>query len=53
MAVTFTADGAVGTITLDNPPANSYDIEFMRELAAAIRDAGERRCGPRRRHPLE
>ena len=41
MAVTFSADGAVGTITLDNPPANSYDIEFMRELADAIRDAGE------------
>jgi enoyl-CoA hydratase/carnithine racemase len=41
MAVTFGADGAVGTITLDNPPANSYDIEFMRELADAIRAAGE------------
>ena len=41
MAVTFSADGAVGTITLDNPPANSYDIEFMRELADAIRSAGE------------
>jgi enoyl-CoA hydratase/carnithine racemase len=41
MAVTFSADGAVGTITLDNPPANSYDIEFMRELADAIRNAGE------------
>jgi enoyl-CoA hydratase/carnithine racemase len=24
------------TITLDNPPANSYDITFMRELEAAI-----------------
>jgi enoyl-CoA hydratase/carnithine racemase len=36
MAVSFSADGAVGTITLDNPPANSYDIEFMRELADAI-----------------
>jgi enoyl-CoA hydratase/carnithine racemase len=36
MAVTFSADGAVGSITLDHPPANSYDIEFMRELAAAI-----------------
>ncbi len=32
MAVTY--DG--GTITLDNPPANSYDIAFMRELADAI-----------------
>jgi enoyl-CoA hydratase/carnithine racemase len=40
MAVTFSADGTVGTITLYNPPANSYDIEFMRELAEAIRAAG-------------
>jgi enoyl-CoA hydratase/carnithine racemase len=36
MAVAFEADGAVGAITLDNPPANSYDIEFMRELADAL-----------------
>jgi enoyl-CoA hydratase/carnithine racemase len=36
MAVTFAADGGVGAITLDNPPANSYDIEFVRELADAI-----------------
>jgi enoyl-CoA hydratase/carnithine racemase len=36
MPVSYTSDGAVGSITLDNPPANSYDIEFMRELAAAI-----------------
>lgn len=39
MAVAFTADGAVGTITLDKAPANSYDIEFVRELADAIRAA--------------
>jgi enoyl-CoA hydratase/carnithine racemase len=39
MPVTFAADGAVGTITLDNPPANSYDIELMRELADAIAQA--------------
>jgi enoyl-CoA hydratase/carnithine racemase len=36
MAVTFAADGPVGTITLDNPPANSYDIEMVTELGAAI-----------------
>jgi enoyl-CoA hydratase/carnithine racemase len=36
MAVSFDSDGGVGTITLDKPPANSYDIEFMRELSAAI-----------------
>ena len=46
MPVTYAADGAIGTITLDNPPANSYDIELMRELADAIgaasADAGVR-----------
>ena len=36
MAVTYAADGPVGTITLDNPPANSYDIEMVGELGAAI-----------------
>jgi enoyl-CoA hydratase/carnithine racemase len=35
MAVSY-ADGA---ITLDNPPANSYDIEFMYELGVALTDA--------------
>jgi enoyl-CoA hydratase/carnithine racemase len=39
MAVTYASGLGTGTITLDNPPANSYDIDFMRELAAAI-DAG-------------
>jgi enoyl-CoA hydratase/carnithine racemase len=46
MPVTYAADGAIGRITLDNPPANSYDIELMRELADAIgkasADAGVR-----------
>jgi enoyl-CoA hydratase/carnithine racemase len=32
MAVRFEA----GEIVLDNPPANSYDVEFMRELADAV-----------------
>ena len=36
MAVTYAADGPVGTITLDNPPANSYDLEMVTELGAAI-----------------
>ena len=39
MAVSFAAEGALGFITLDNPPANSYDMEFMRELADV-----DRRC---------
>jgi enoyl-CoA hydratase/carnithine racemase len=34
--VTFSKSGAVGQITLDRPPANSYEIEFMRELDAVI-----------------
>ncbi|MGH2871615.1 MAG: enoyl-CoA hydratase/isomerase family protein [Solirubrobacteraceae bacterium] len=32
---------AGGQITLDSPPANSYDVEFMRELAAAVRAASD------------
>jgi enoyl-CoA hydratase/carnithine racemase len=36
MAVTYEG----GSITLEHPPANSYDIDFMRELAAAIDAAG-------------
>ena len=38
--VTFAADGKVGRITLDRPPANSYEMEFMKQLGAAI-DAAE------------
>ncbi|HEX7298796.1 MAG TPA: enoyl-CoA hydratase/isomerase family protein [Solirubrobacteraceae bacterium] len=36
MAVTYAADGPLGTITLDNPPANSYDVEMIAELGDAI-----------------
>ena len=36
MAVSFEADGAIGYITLDKPPANSYDKDFMEELGAAV-----------------
>ena len=35
MAVTYDS----GAITLDKPPANSYDIEFMGEMAQAIEAA--------------
>jgi enoyl-CoA hydratase/carnithine racemase len=35
MAVSYES----GTITLDNPPANSYEIGYMREFAAAIEAA--------------
>jgi enoyl-CoA hydratase/carnithine racemase len=38
--------GGVGFITLDRPPANSYDLAFVEELGAAVdecaRDAGVR-----------
>lgn len=39
--VTFSKDDGVGFITLDRPPANSYEITFMRQLDAAIEEAGE------------
>ena len=39
MAVTFGPRTALGTITLDNPPANSYDLEFMTEFADAVDEA--------------
>ena len=41
MAVEYTSEGNVGYITLDKPPANSYDLEFMEELAGCIRSAGD------------
>ncbi len=34
--VTFTKSESIGTITLNRPPANSYDIYFMQQLDAAI-----------------
>src|SRR3972149_3269233 len=37
--VTFSKSDAVGSITLNRPPANSYDINFMRDLDAAIEAA--------------
>ena len=39
MAVTFTPDGSVGFITLDHPPANSYDLAFMTEYSSAVDEA--------------
>jgi enoyl-CoA hydratase/carnithine racemase len=39
MAVSFSADGNVGTITLDKPPANSYDKAYMEEFVQAIEEA--------------
>jgi enoyl-CoA hydratase/carnithine racemase len=39
MAVELEPEGAIGYITLDKPPANSYDKEFMDELGEAVETA--------------
>ncbi|MDP9481568.1 MAG: enoyl-CoA hydratase-related protein [Actinomycetota bacterium] len=39
MAVEYTREGNVGYITLDNPPANSYDLAFMEELGGCVNAA--------------
>jgi enoyl-CoA hydratase/carnithine racemase len=39
MAVSFAAEGPIGFITLDKPPANSYDLAFMEEMGAAVEAA--------------
>jgi enoyl-CoA hydratase/carnithine racemase len=36
MAVSYDQDGGVATITLDNPPANSYDVSVMKEFSEAV-----------------
>src|SRR4051812_9480818 len=40
MAVELNPDGALAYVTLDKPPANSYDKDFMDELGEAIDAAG-------------
>ena len=39
MAVSFSTDDGIGTVTLDKPPANSYDLEYVQELAKAVEAA--------------
>ena len=39
MAVSFAREGAIGRITFDRPPANSYNREFLDELNGAIDEA--------------
>jgi enoyl-CoA hydratase/carnithine racemase len=39
MAVTFEREGGVGFITLDAPPANSYDLAVMTEFGSAVDEA--------------
>ena len=41
MAVEYGREGNVGYITLDKPPANSYDLAFMEELGGCVRSAAE------------
>lgn len=36
MAVEYSREGNVGYITLNNPPANSYDLSFMQELGESV-----------------
>ena len=36
MPVTATVEDRIGRITLDRPPANSYDPAFLEELDEAI-----------------
>jgi enoyl-CoA hydratase/carnithine racemase len=42
--VTFSKSDIIGTITLNRPPANSYEIGFMRDLEDAI-DAANAQAG--------
>jgi enoyl-CoA hydratase/carnithine racemase len=39
MAVSFSSEAGIGTILLDKPPANSYDLEYVQELGAAVEEA--------------
>ena len=39
MAVTFSSEGPIGFITLDHPPANSYDLAYMTEFSSAVDEA--------------
>ena len=39
MAVNYIPDGPVGFITLDQPPANSYDLAFMTEFSNTVDEA--------------
>ena len=38
MAISLEKQRGVGVITMDRPPANSYDVAFTRELGSAIDD---------------
>jgi enoyl-CoA hydratase/carnithine racemase len=39
MAVSLSTGSGIGTITLDKPPANSYDLEYIQELRDSVQEA--------------
>jgi enoyl-CoA hydratase/carnithine racemase len=39
LTVRLEREGAVGIVVMDRPPANSYDYDFLRQLAAAVDEA--------------
>jgi enoyl-CoA hydratase/carnithine racemase len=39
MSAEFTSEGVLGYITLDNPPANSYDLSVMEAFESAVNEA--------------
>ena len=39
MAVSYSRDAGIGAVTLDRPPANSYELGFIRELGQAVQKA--------------
>lgn len=41
MAVSFSTQDGVGVVTLDKPPANSYDLAFIEELSEAVGAAAD------------
>ena len=41
MAVEYVREGNIGYITLDKPPANSYDLAFMEELRGCVSSAAD------------
>ena len=41
MAVEYTREVSIGCITLNHPPANSYDYSFMEELGESIQAAAD------------
>jgi enoyl-CoA hydratase/carnithine racemase len=41
MAVSLSAEAGIGTITLDKPPANSYDLVVVQELGEAVQAAAD------------